>query len=150
MNGVLTGMRAVRWSWLMLVAVPVSLVASVFWAIQVETSPTVADADRIRGWESVVRELPATLLVVLVFVAGFGLAIRGGRTGDAPGAMKAIGAHGAALFFMLLVIVNGSVENIMTTRPSTVKWMLLPAQLTVAIAAVALSRRAVMRRSAAR
>lgn len=50
--------------------------------------------------------------------------------------------HGAALFFVLLVVLNGSAENIMTTRPSTVKWMLLPLQAGVAVAAVRLSLRA--------
>ena len=49
--------------------------------------------------------------------------------------------HGAALFFVLLVVLNGSAENIMTTRPSTVKWMLLPLQAAVTVLAVSTSLR---------
>ena len=136
----------VRLSLFMLVGVPVGIVFSVIWATFVKTSPTVADEERIRGWGTVIRELPATLLFAAVLVAGFGLAIRAGRTGQVEAAQRAVIWHGIALFIVLLIVVNGSTENIMTTRPATVKWLLFPGQVAVTAAAVAFSRHRIARR----
>ena len=136
----------VRLSLFMLVGVPVGIVFSVVWATLVKTSPTVADEERIRGWGTVIRELPATLFFAAVHVAGFGLAIRAGREGEVDGAKHAIVWHGIALFIVLLIVVNGSIENIMTTRPATVKWLLFPGQIAITAAAVAFSRHRITRR----
>ena len=136
----------VRLSLFMLVGVPFGIVFSVIWATLVKTSPTVADEERIRGWGTVVRELPATLFFAAVLVAGFGLAIRAGRAGEVDGAKRAIVWHGIALFIVLLIVVNGSTENIMTTRPATVKWLLFPGQIGITAAAVAFSRYRIGRR----
>ena len=140
----MSGSRAVRWSWGMLALVPVSLVAFIFWQIRADTSPTLTDTERIRGWESVLRELPATVPAMLVILLGFSFAVIGGRSGDPAGAIRAVGAHGVALFFMLLVIMNGSAENIMTTRATNAKWYLLPAELLITVSAVFVSRRLVV------
>jgi len=126
-----------------LVGIPIGIAFAVVWATIVKTSPTVADEDRVRGWESVVRELPSTAVLAVVIVTGFVLAVRGGRAGQTDGSLRAIMWHGAALLFVLLVVMNGSAENIMTTRPSTVKWLLLPVQVAITAAAVWGARRAV-------
>ena len=126
-----------------LLAVPVGIVWSTIWAVVVDTSPTLADDVRIRGWGTVVRELPGTIPLVLVPLAGLFLAVRAGRHGALDRAVRAIWFHGAALLFVLLVVGNGSVENIMTTRPSTVKWLLLPVQVAITAGAVLLARRRV-------
>ena len=136
------GRRAVLWSYWILVGVPVGLVWSVIWAVRVDTSPTLADDERIRGWGTVVRELPATVPLVLVPIVGLVIAVRAGRAGSTDGASRAIWLHGAALFFVLLVVMNGSAENIMTTRPATVKWLLLPSQVLIAGLSVWGARRA--------
>ena len=127
--------------WL-LAGIPAGVAWLTVWAVRVDTSPTLSSQDRVRGWGTVVRELPATVPLVAVPVVGLLLAVRAGRLGDVRRARTAVWLHGAALFFVLLVVLNGSAENIMTTRPSTVKWMLLPLQAGVAVAAVRLSLRA--------
>lgn len=129
-----------RASLLMLVGVPIGLVVSAVWSTIVKTSPMVADDERIRGWGTVVRELPGTAVLFAVVGVGLALAVRSGRAGSEAEARRAILWHGAALFFVLLVIVNGSAENIMTTRPATVKWLLLPAQVAVTLAVVSYCR----------
>ena len=125
----------------MLVGIPIGIAFAIVWATIVKTSPTVADGERIRGWESVVRELPATVVLAVVIVTGFVLAVRGGRAGQTDGSLRAIMWHGAALFLVLLIVMNGSAENIMTTRPATVKWLLLPTQVGVTAAAILYCRR---------
>ena len=137
------GRRLVRYSLLTLIGVPIGIVVAAVWSTIVKTSPTVADDDRIRGWESVWRELPATLFLCSVPVVGLVLAVRAGRRGDIEGALRAIWWQGAALFIALLIVVPGSTENIMTTRPATVKWLLLPAQTAITAVAVLVSRRRV-------
>ena len=125
----------------MLALVPVGIVFAAAWAIYVDTSPTLSEDERVRGWGTVVRELPSSLFLLAVVVTGFVLAVRAGRMGERRRAATAIGLHGAALFFILLVVMNGSAENIMTTRPATVKWLLLPAQVAITGAAVWMARR---------
>lgn len=128
-----------------LAGVPIGIVAFTLWAVVVDTSPTLSDEERIRGWGTVVRELPASLVLVAVVGVGFALAVRGGRKGAVASARRAIWLHGAALMFVLLVIVGGSTENVMTTRPSTVKWLLLPVQIGVVVLAVSFARRTMTR-----
>ena len=125
----------------MLIGVPVGNVFSAVWATIVKTSPRVADDERIRGWGTVVRELPATLFLLAVVAIGLSFAVRAGRAGCEPEAQRAIIWHEAALPLILLIVMNGSTENIMTTRPATVKWLLLPLQLGVTAGATALCRR---------
>lgn len=135
------GRRFIRSSLLMLVGVPVGIVLVAVWSTFVKTSPTVADDERIRGWETVLRDLPATVFLFGVIAVGLMLAVRAGRMGSDAEARRAILWHGAALFFALLVVMNGSAENIMTTRPATVKWLLFPAQVGITAGVVLYCRR---------
>ena len=128
--------RLAKWSLIALAGVPVGIVFLTFWAVWVDTSPTLSDDDRIRGWETVWRELPATATLLAVCITGFALAVYAGRHGATEAANRAIWFHGAALFFVLLVVMNGSAENIMTTRPATVKWIMFPAQVLISALAV--------------
>lgn len=63
----------------MLAGVPVGLVFLVMWATMVDTSPALGDEERVRGWGTVVREMPATAFLLAVPVTGLLLAVRGGR-----------------------------------------------------------------------
>ena len=135
------GRRLVRYSLLTLIGVPIGIVVAAVWSTIVKTSPTVADDERIRGWGSVVRDLPATAFLFAIVAIGLALAVHAGRLGNETDARRAILWHGAALFFILLVVINGATENIMTTRPATVKWLLLPAQVAIAAGVVMLCRR---------
>ena len=99
--------------------------------------PTMSAMETTRG-----RRLVRYSLLTLIGVpVGFVLAVRAGRAGSDVEARRAILWHGAALFFILLVVINGATENIMTTRPATVKWLLLPAQVAIAAGVVMLCRR---------
>lgn len=137
------GARAARASMRCLMGVPVGIAFSIVWSTIVRTSPTVADDKRVRGWGTVLRDLPATVVLLGVVAAGMSLAVRAGRQGAVSRARRAIWFHGAALLLVLLIIMNGATENIMTTRPSTVKWVLFPVQLGLTAGAVFLARRAV-------
>lgn len=125
----------------MLAAVPFGLFFLIVWATIVDTSPMLSDEDRVRGWGTVIREMPATAFLLAVPVTGLLLAVRGGRRGAPEQARTAVWLHGAALFFVLLVVMNGSAENIMTTRPSSVKWLLFPLQVSLTTFAVVVARR---------
>lgn len=137
------GQRDVRRSLWMLVGVPVGIAFSIVWATFVKTSPTLADDERVRGWETVLRELPATLFLLAIIALGLLFAVRAGRRGAVAMALRAIWFHGAALFVVLLIVVGGSTENVMTTRPATVKWVLFPFEVGVCALAVLISRRAI-------
>ena len=139
--------RLARMSLFFLAGVPLGIVFLVVWSTYVDTSPTLSDEERIRGWESVVRELPATLSMVLVVIAGMALAVRAGRHGAIGAALQAIWLHGAGLFIVLLIVVPGSVDNIMETRSATVKWLLLPVQTAITALVVYAARRMAVSRS---
>ena len=126
-----------------LVGVPIGIAFSIFWATFVKTSPTVADDERIRGWETVLRELPATLFLFGVIALGLYFAVRAGRHGEEAGARRVIWLYAAALLLVLLIIVGGSIENVMTTRPATVKWVFFPIEVGVVALAVVVSRKAI-------
>lgn len=136
------GRRSARFSLVLLLGLPIGIAVSEVWANFVDTSPTVSDADRIRGWASVVRGLPATVFFLAFFVAGFVMAVRAVRQGSVGAGLRAISWHGVALFVALLIILGGSADNVMTTRSATVKWILFPVEAGIALAAVAFARRA--------
>lgn len=136
--------RTTHLSFLMLAGVPVGIVFLVLWATFVKTSPTLSDTERIRGWGTVVRELPATLFLFMVPFVGLVLAVRAGQLGSKALALRAIWLHTVALFFILLIVVGGSAENVMTTRPATVKWLLFPVEIAIAVGSHLFSRRLVM------
>ena len=138
------GDRLARLSLWMLAGVPLGIVFLVVWATYVKTSPTLSDTERIRGWGTVVRELPATLFLFMVPFAGLVLAVRAGQLGSKTSALRAIWLHSVALFFISLIIFGGSAENIMTTRPATVKWVLFPAEIAIAVGSAVFCRKMVV------
>lgn len=135
------GRRAARLSLLMLLGLPVGIALVSVWATYVDTSPTVADADRVRGWSSVVRELPATVIFFGLLGTGLVFAVRAVHRGAVRAGLRAMWWHGAALFVASLIVLGGSAENVMTTRPATVKWILLPIEVGIALGSVAWARR---------
>ncbi len=149
MNGVTTDMkrgeRLARLSLLALLGVPVGIVFLTVWAVHAKTSPTVADEERIRGWGTVVRELPATAFLFMVVFVGFVLAVRAGQLGSTRTLMRAVWLHTAALFLVMLIVVGGSAENIMTTRSATVKWLLFPLEIAIVLGVHLWCRHAVLR-----
>ncbi len=138
--------RLAKWSLIALAGVPIGIVFLTFWAVRVDTSPTLSDEERIRGWETVVLELPATLFLIGVVLVGMALAVRAGRHGAIGAAQRAIWLHGVALYMVLAIVTGGSTENIMETRSSTVKWLLFPAQVAVTALVVFVARKMVLSR----
>ena len=128
-----------------LATIPVGLIFLTVWAVIVDTSATLSEEERIRGWGTVVRELPATIFLMSLPLVGLVLAVLAGHRGSVDKALRSVTFHGVALFFVQLVIMNGSAETIMTTRSATVKWMLLPFQVGVTLLAVLTARRSVSR-----
>ena len=135
------GRRLLRWSRIALGTVPVGIVLLIVWSTVVKTSPSVADDERVRGWRTVARELPATTLLFAILAGGLVFVVLAGRAGRAAEAQRALLWHGAALFLVLLIVVNGSAENIMTTRATTMKWALFPAQAGITALVVLICRR---------
>lgn len=136
------GRRAARVSMSMLLGLPVGIALVSVWANLVDTSPTVAEVDRIRGWSSVVRELPATVTFFGILAIGWAMAVRAVRRGAVRAGLRAMWWHAGALFLAMLIVLGGSAENVMTTRPATVKWLLLPLEVGITLGAVVLARRA--------
>ena len=141
--------QSARLSFMMLAGVPVGIVFLIVWATYVKTSPTLSDTERIRGWGTVVRELPATLFLLAVPFVGLVLAVRAGQLGSKTSALRAIWLHSVALFFILLIVLGGSAENIMTTRPATVKWVLFPTEIAVAVGSAVFCRKMVVDQASA-
>jgi hypothetical protein len=146
LTGSRRGEQLARLSLWVLVGVPAGVVLLAVWAVYVKTSPTLSDAERVRGWGTVVRELPATLFLFGVVFVGFVLAVRAGQLGSKTTALRALWLHAAALFFILAIVFGGSAENIMTTRPATVKWLLFPLEVAIVVVCVAFSRRMITHR----
>lgn len=137
--------RLARASMWMLVGVPIGIAFTAVWETIVKTSPTLSSEERIRGWETVVRELPSTLFLFAVVAAGFVLAVRAARHGAERQGERALFFHAAALFFILLIVLGGGAEDVMTTRPATVKWLLFPIEVGVPLGVLYLARRTIRR-----
>lgn len=125
------GDRFGNWALLMLIGIPIALIVLIIWQNVVKTSPMLNDPERIRGWSVVLRELPATLLLLVPVVTGLTLGVRAARLGATSG-VAAIWLHSVALLFVLLIVLGGSAESVMTTRSATVKWLLFPVEVGVA------------------
>lgn len=126
--------------WLLL-AIPVALVALVAWEFAMQTSAGFNDSERIRSWEVVLRELPATLLLLAPVAAGLTLGVRAARLGARNG-MRAIWLHSAALFFVLFEIVLDAAESVTTAGPPNTEYVAFPGALAAAIAVLLWSLRA--------
>lgn len=140
------GERLARRSLWMLALVPVGIFLSIVWSNIVKTSPTLDEATRVRGWESVVRDLPATLFLLAVIAIGMTIAVRAGREGATAAAKRAIRWHGIALFLILVILLGAGADNVMTTRSATVKWLLFPLEIGIPVLAVVVAGHAARHR----
>ena len=73
-------------TWL-LVGLPIGLIWLIIWSGLVKTSPTTDDTVRVRGWESVLRELPATVPFVAVGFLGMLVGTVAARLGEVSSGM---------------------------------------------------------------
>ena len=135
------GDRPGNFALLLLLGFLAALVSLVVWQFVVQTSAELNQPERVRGWSVVLLELPATLLLFAPVIAGLTLAVRSTRLGSRRG-VAAIWLHSLALFLVVLVVVQGSAEGIMTTSAANAAWLLFPPAACAAIAALVLCLRA--------
>ena len=129
-------------TWL-LIGVPLGLAWFIIWPGIVKTSPTTADEERVRGWASVVRELPATVPFILVPLVGMLLGALAARSGSVSRGVRALRLHAVAMVGVLLIVLGGSADNVMTTRSATVKWLLFPFEIGLPLALYLVARSSV-------
>jgi hypothetical protein len=109
----------------------VALVASGIWSMLVGTSSPGADeADLVRGWEGVLRNLPGYAVLIGVAAAGVWFAVKAGIHGSER-SRPALIATCLVLLLALTSVTRDSAEVVMTTRAATVSWMLFAGDAVV-------------------
>lgn len=123
-----------------LIGVPLSLIAASFWALAVNTASMGGpESDLVQGSAGVLRNIPATILLLAVPITGFAFAARAARQ-SARNANLAVWACTIGLLLVLVVIAGSTVDSMMTRRDATVKWMLFPLEIAIAAAAQLIAR----------
>jgi hypothetical protein len=131
-----------RFAWMFLGGTFVALVLNGIWSLYMGTSSFGGDEDElVRGWEGVLRNLPAYLLLVGVAATGVWFATQAGIHG-ASSSRRALVATSLVLLFALNSVTRDAAEVVMTTRAATVAWLLfaLDAALVGSIFLIALGR----------
>ena len=122
------------------VGVPLALVAASIWALAVNiASMGGPESDLVQGWAGVLRSIPAAILLLAVPITGFAFAVRALRQA-APNGNLAVWVCTIGLLLVLVVIVGGTMDAMMTTRDATVKWMLFPVEVVVVAVAQLIAR----------
>lgn len=91
----------------LLLAIPLALLVLAAWEFAMQTSAGYNEAERIGGGRAVLRELPATALLLAPVVAGLRLGVRSARSGARTGRV-AIWAHAAGLALVALIVFEGA------------------------------------------
>lgn len=134
--------RDLRFAWMFLGGTFVALVLNGTWSLYMGTSSFGGDEDElVRGWEGVLRNLPAYLLLVGVAATGVWFATQAGIHG-ASSSRRALVATSLVLLFALNSVTRDAAEVVMTTRAATVAWLLfaLDAALVGSVFLLALGR----------
>lgn len=117
------GDRDVRLAWMFFGGTFVALVLNGIWSLFIGTASMGGDEeDLVRGWEGVLRNLPAYLLLVVVASIGVWFSTRAGIHGS-PRARSALIATSLVLLFALSSVTRDASEVVMTTRAATVAWV---------------------------
>ncbi len=116
--------RDVRLAMLFFAGTFVALVLNGIWSLFVGTASFGGDEeDLVQGWDGVIRNLPAYLLLVGVASLSVWFAVRAGIHG-APRAKAALITTSLVLLFALSSVTRDSAEVVMTTRAATVAWLM--------------------------
>lgn len=117
------GPRDLRLAWIFFGGTFVALIFSGIWSMIVGTaSPGADEKDLVQGWEGVLRNSPAYLLLIIVASLGVWFATRAGLQG-VQRARVALVATSLVLLFALSSVTRDSSEVVMTTRAATVSWL---------------------------
>lgn len=141
-NGLSRPDREIRRAWQFFAGTFVALILNGIWSMIVGTaSPGADESDLIQGWEGVLRNFPAYLLLVVVASLSVWFATQGGEHGSRR-AKSALVASSLVLLFALSAVTRDVAEVVMTTRAATVAWVMfgVDAVLVVLVYVVAKQR----------
>jgi fumarate reductase subunit D len=114
--------REVRLAWVFFGGTFVALILNGIWSMVVGTaSPGGDESDLVQGWEGVLRNLPAYLLLVVVASLSVWFATQGGVHGSQR-SKSALIASSLVLLFALSSVTRDAAEVVMTTRAATMAW----------------------------
>jgi hypothetical protein len=101
----------------------VALILNGIWSLIVGTaSPGADESDLVQGWEGVLRNLPAYVLLVTVASLGVWFATQAGVRGLTRSRSVSI-TTSLVLLFALASVTRDAAEVVMTTRAATVSWI---------------------------
>lgn len=116
--------REVRLAWIFFGGTFVALILNGVWSIVVGTaSPGADESELVQGWEGVLRNLPAYLLLVIVAFLSVWFATQGGVHGSQR-ARPALIASLIVLLLALSAVTRDAAEVVMTTRAATMAWVM--------------------------
>jgi hypothetical protein len=137
--------RDLRWSWIFFVGTFVALVLNGIWSLVVGTASLGGDeSDLVQGWEGVLRNLPAYVLLVVVAAFGVLFATRAGIHRSERTA-AALVATSLGLLLALGSVTRDASEVVMTTRAATVAWAMFAVDVVVVGLVYATARRRISR-----
>ena len=114
--------KETRLAWMFFFGTFVALILNGIWSLFVGTaSPGADENDLIQGWEGVLRNLPAYLLLVVVASLSVWFATQAGVHGS-PRSNVALIASSLVLLFALSSVTRDAAEVVMTTRAATMAW----------------------------
>lgn len=116
--------HAVRLSWIFFGSTFVALILNGVWSLIVGTaSPAGDEEDLVQGWEGVLRNIPAYLLLISVAALSVWFATQGGKRGSQR-ARSALVASSLVLLFAMSSVTRDATEVVMTTRAATITWLM--------------------------
>lgn len=135
----------VRLAWMFFGGTFVALILNGIWSLVVGTASMGGDDDDlVQGWEGVLRNLPAYLLLVVVASLGVWFATRAGIR-RSRGARSALTATSLVLLFALSSVTRDASEVVMTTRAATMAWVTFAVDAAVVGAVFLLASQAIRR-----
>lgn len=125
--------REIRLAWQFFAGTIGALVLNGMWSLLVGTaSPGADENDLVQGWEGVLRNLPAYLLLVAVASLSVWFAIRGTMHGSER-AQYALPASFLMMLFALTSVTRDAAEVVMTTRAATMAWVMFGVDALVVV-----------------
>jgi hypothetical protein len=125
----------------------VALILNGIWSLIVGTaSPGADESDLVQGWEGVLRNLPAYVLLITVASLGVWFATQAGVRGSTRSRGASI-TTSLVLLFALASVTRDAAEVVMTTRAATVSWITFGVDAVIVAIIYLVARRRIMRAS---
>ena len=139
--------RELKFAWMFFLGTFVALILNGVWSLLVGTaSPGGDEDDLIQGWEGVLRNSPAYLLLIVVASLSVWFAARAG-VHDSKRWHPALIASSLVLVFALSAVTRDAAEVVMTTRAATTAWLLFGVDLIIVGVVYVAARRRIGRRT---